>query len=68
VSVKAISGYVGVINGVPVFEDVSDDKGEMRSFDVYKTKEMAFARWDHVRRVRIIIDQKNAEIPNRGKL
>lgn len=65
---KAVTGYIGVINGSPVFEKTGDDKGDFRAFDIFKTKQAAFARWDRVRKVRVIIGQKDVEIPNRGKL
>lgn len=50
---KAITGYVGVIAGEPVFEEFSDDKGDASSIDLFRTKREALERWARVQRVRL---------------
>lgn len=62
-------GYVGVVNGKPVFEKFSDDNGDAEAMQVYKTQPQALERWAHVRRVCLILDPERIIQPvSRGRI
>lgn len=60
---SGIIGYIGVIDGKPVFESCSDAQGDCKRVEVYNDDSDALARWAHVRRVRIVIDDALVERP-----
>lgn len=49
-------GYVGVINGEPIFRRVSDSRGDCTELVVFEEREDAHARYFNVRRVHLVLD------------
>lgn len=66
---QVIEGFVGVIDGRPVFEVVNDSKGDMHAIDVYQTQTEALDRWAWARRVVILVDVEDLPQPkDKGQL
>jgi hypothetical protein len=67
--VRVIEGYVGVLDGRPVFETVNDSHGDVETFDIYKTRDEALERWAWARKVYVVVDVEDLpQAKDRGEL
>lgn len=65
---RRLIGYVGVIDGKPVFETVSDAHGDALRLEVFKSAAEALERWAYARKVTITLGEEVAQSRRRGHL